>query len=214
VASYIRTRDYRVSVLDIGAGGASYWLKGPLADLLHTGKISLTILDPVEKRPHLSKYQVGWISETAQEGLVKMNEGHFDVVLAFDVIEHLPKHDGYKMLYQMDRVSSQEAFLFTPNGFIWQPPGLNNPFNAHVSKWTLSEFRQMRCLKVQAVGPWKVLIGPNGLPKKIVCSGFTRLLIEISTFFQAITPRWQYGVLVTLGDFKKFRKAVYQEGLY
>lgn len=68
--------------------------------------------------------------------------GSIDTVLASCVIEHMPKDMGFCLLNEMKRVCKRQAIVFTPNGFVPQPPDPDNPANEHVSGWTVGEFRQ------------------------------------------------------------------------
>jgi hypothetical protein len=72
--------------------------------------------------------------------------------VAFDLIEHLSREDGYKLLYEVDRISAFASLIFTPNGFVWQPPTEKNSFDAHLSGWTPSEFRRMGWSKLKGHG--------------------------------------------------------------
>jgi hypothetical protein len=59
---------------------------------------------------------------------------------------------------------------------VWQPPSVNNPFNAHISGWTPSEFRKLGFNKLQGHSGLKVLRGAYAQPKKWIKSW---VLLEI-----------------------------------
>lgn len=80
----------------------------------------------------------------------------FDCVLASDLIEHLPKHQGERLIESMERVARRRVLIFTPNGFLEQPPDEDNPWQEHVSGWTVAEFRK-RGYRVVGVHGWKPL---------------------------------------------------------
>ena len=65
----------------------------------------------------------------------------FDAVIALDVIEHLKKEDGYKLLDNMEKIARKKIILVTPNGFI---PQFNkdNKLQAHLSGWTVKDFKK------------------------------------------------------------------------
>lgn len=65
--------------------------------------------------------------------------GSFDVVLACDVIEHLTKEDGFKLLEQMEKIARKRTIIFTPNGFLPQGEEFGNPYQRHISGWTADE---------------------------------------------------------------------------
>ncbi len=158
-----------IKVLDIGAGSAWYWEE--IANELTEFSLEVTLLDAVQLDLKLSKHQrlkfkrhVGIVPECLGE----IDSNEFDLVVAFDFIEHLSKEDGYKLLYEIDRISDKSSMLFTPNGFVWQAPSVNNPFNAHISGWTPSELRKLGWGLIRGHTGLKVLREPYGLEKKIV----------------------------------------------
>ncbi len=63
----------------------------------------------------------------------------FDAVMALDVIEHLEKDAGYKLLDDMERTARKKVILVTPNGFIPQY-NKENKLQAHLSGWTVEDF--------------------------------------------------------------------------
>lgn len=81
-----------------------------------------------------------------------------DAVVAMDLIEHLPKEKGYELLDAMERTARKTVILFTPNGFLPQPPAPDNPFQEHLSGWSYAEMRE-RGYEVQGVMGWKPLRG-------------------------------------------------------
>ena len=51
----------------------------------------------------------------------------FECALASDLIEHLTKEDGKKLIAVMESVASRRVIIFTPNGFVPQPAHYYNP---------------------------------------------------------------------------------------
>lgn len=89
----------------------------------------------------------------------------FDAVIAMDVIEHLPKEQGWELLRQMETVARRRVIVFTPNGFLPQVRSAveANPAQEHVSGWTASEFRD-RGYTVTGINGWRRLRGPGLVP--------------------------------------------------
>jgi SAM-dependent methyltransferase len=46
--------------------------------------------------------------------------GQFDACVALDVIEHLPKEDGLKLMRDLELIAKSKVVFFTPNGFLPQ----------------------------------------------------------------------------------------------
>lgn len=83
-------------------------------------------------------------------------ENQFDAVIALDLIEHLEKEDGKKLLEAMEKIAKKKVVIFTPNGFLAQGEYYNNPWQLHRSGWTAEEMRK-RGYKVLGFGGAKIL---------------------------------------------------------
>jgi SAM-dependent methyltransferase len=83
----------------------------------------------------------------------------FDCVVALDVIEHLDRADGLRLLESMETIAGKKVVVFTPNGFLPQPPAVDNPHQEHLSGWTTDDF-EPRGYEVIGVNGWKPLRGP------------------------------------------------------
>lgn len=82
----------------------------------------------------------------------------FDCALASDVIEHLTKAEGLKLLRVMERIAIKKVVVFTPNGFLPQGEFGNNPWQRHRSGWTDDEMKSMG-YTVTGINGWKPLRG-------------------------------------------------------
>jgi len=85
----------------------------------------------------------------------------FDCVLAFDLIEHLSKEDGVRLLGMMEMIARERVVVFTPSGFLPQGEYESNPWQVHRSGWTPEEMRD-RGYDVIGVNGWKHLRGELG----------------------------------------------------
>jgi len=145
----------RVTILDIGYGLGNHWA-GAKSNHGLRGGIEITAFDSLipsahEQAPSPVKE---YIEGLAPGDLARIPSRSFDVVIAFDVIEHLSKEDGYLLVYEMERISAIASVVFTPNGHVWQPGTSDNPRQAHISGWTPKEFARLG---------WKTLRGSTGL---------------------------------------------------
>lgn len=72
----------------------------------------------------------------------------FDVVMAFDVIEHLEKADGKKLLSDMEAIATKMVVVYTPIEWDTNEKNISNPslwsygnlHNLHKSLWTQKDF--------------------------------------------------------------------------
>jgi hypothetical protein len=82
----------------------------------------------------------------------------FDVVLASDVIEHLRKEDGLRLVDMMERLARKKVIIFTPNGFLKQGAVDGNNYQIHLSGWEVEEMRALG-YRVRGIRGWKALRG-------------------------------------------------------
>ena len=72
---------------------------------------------------------------------IEFKEKSFDAVLAIDLIEHLTKEDGLRLIEKMGRWARKKVIITTPNGFLWQDGYDNNLLQVHRSGWNVDELR-------------------------------------------------------------------------
>lgn len=126
-------------VLDVGCGSWS-----PLSKVKkHFYAEGIDIHKPsLEKANHSGvhdKYRLGDVNKIDEYYQAKS----FDAVIALDLIEHLSKSDGLKLIKKMEKIARKKVILLTPNGFIRQDPLKNNPYQVHQSGWRVSEFSKL-----------------------------------------------------------------------
>lgn len=63
----------------------------------------------------------------------------FDACVALDVIEHLVKEDGFKLMQNMERIAAKRVLFLTPSGFLPQKHATNDDLQEHLSGWESSE---------------------------------------------------------------------------
>ena len=86
----------------------------------------------------------------------EFKERSFDCALASDVIEHLSKENGEKLIKIMEGLASKKVVIFTPNGFLHQPTHDENEYQEHLSGWSVQEMRD-KGYKVTGINGWKPL---------------------------------------------------------
>lgn len=88
----------------------------------------------------------------------------YDAVVLLDLIEHFEKPAGLEFLASLERIAVRKVLVFTPNGFLPQPPYEDNPWQLHRSGWTVPEFHSLG-YRVQGVLGWKALRGELNRPR-------------------------------------------------
>lgn len=99
----------------------------------------------------------------AEDIVSLFGEKSFDCVVGLDLIEHLTKEDGLRLIADMERVARKRVLLFTPNGFLPQE-SRDGDLQEHLSGWTAEEMRDLEFRVVGMHGP-KGLRGDHHKPK-------------------------------------------------
>lgn len=159
VTAHVCKDDHRVRVLDIGGGGGKIWAE------LKCDCIHLIIIDPWFPAGDFDDPADSRIVSTFQSSTVTLEQKSFDVVVAIDVVEHLTVQDGYLLLYEMVRLSKGIVMIYTPNGFLWQPPSPNNSLNAHISGWSIKELKGFGFTNFRGHVGAKFFWGPYAMPR-------------------------------------------------
>jgi SAM-dependent methyltransferase len=82
----------------------------------------------------------------------------FDVVIALDVLEHLDRTNGYKLIQKMELLARKKIILFCPNGYVNQDEYDCNPGQKHLSAWNTDDLRKLG-FKVNGINGFKPLRG-------------------------------------------------------
>ena len=67
----------------------------------------------------------------------------FQTAVLLDVLEHLIKSDGYKIMNEMERLATNKVVMVTPNGFLNQHEYESNVHQKHLSGWTVRELETL-----------------------------------------------------------------------
>jgi hypothetical protein len=117
------------SLLDLGCCECTQTKHVPIARKLY--------VDILEQKNHAEPFLKADIRD-----LPKITgEKTFDMVTMIDVIEHLTKPDGWKLIAQAEVVASVRVIHFTPLGSLWETVD-DNPASHH-SGWLPEEFEAL-----------------------------------------------------------------------
>jgi hypothetical protein len=182
-----------VKIIDLGAGSGWYW--DEIDEKLNGYSVEVVLFDASVNQPIkvLDNIKINKIRGLIPSELQELQTDEFDIVIAFDLIEHLSKEDGYRMLYEMDRLARHSSFIFTPNGFIWQPPSENNPFNAHISGWTPAELKYNGWRDQHGHTGYRRFRGPYGLPKNWIKNWVFQELDAAAEIITSRFPRQSFA---------------------
>lgn len=180
-----------IKVLDLGFGSGAHW-----RGLELPADVDLTVVDLSEQWvsqvsfPAPSQVVVGRIPEV----LAHLPDRSFHVVMAFDLIEHLAPSEGYLLSYAMQRLCGDCAILYTPNGFVPQPPSPDNPFNAHISGWRAADLRDMGWVSLRGESGPRWFVGSYGLPRFRVRTKTLRCALSLLSRLVLQVPSWSFAI--------------------
>lgn len=177
------------SVLDLGCGSSS-----PLR-LVERKKLlvgvdghSESLKKSKAKKIHDSYFKMDVLSVGS-----KFKKNSFDAVIALDLIEHLKKKDGFRLLAMMEKIAAKRVVVLTPNGFIPQHNEAND-LQEHLSGWSVKDFRSRGYVVLGKYG-WKTLRGEEA-ELKYRPKAFWGLLSELTHFlYTKKNPEYAFSLL-------------------
>ena len=146
------------SILDVGCGWGE-----PVIFINRHRKFKVIGIDIF--RPYLEQARYEGAYESLVLGDVRalpFNNRSFDTVLCMEVLEHLGKKDGRRLLSELERVARSQVLLTTPTGKYEQDPYDGNPHQRHKHVWRARELMEelsRRGYKVKG-------LGIKGLPRE------------------------------------------------
>ncbi len=182
-------------ILDVGCGRAS-----PLAQIRDRKKIYIVGLDNygpyLTESKKLSIHNEYFLGDA--RSLTSIFEPKsFDCAIATEVLEHLDKDDGRKMIEQLEKISKQKIILTTPNGFLPTYAGpRDNPEEKHLSGWTYNELKEFG-FRIYGLNGLKILwtIRNGQAIPRIRLPILSSLLIDISEVVVYYCPKLAFQFL-------------------
>lgn len=144
------------TVLDLGCGN------GALMEVFGDEKWDITGVDIHSESLRKAK-KTGMYKMLLKGDLVKVctklvkEKKKYDLVFCSQVIEHVTKKDGNKLLSLSEKLAKKRIYFGTPKGFMIQPEEFieGNPYQIHRSGWSIDEF-SVRGYKVYGVGLYPI----------------------------------------------------------
>jgi hypothetical protein len=142
------------SLLDIGCGYNS-----PVQSFPVRYKVGVEVFEPYLIESRKKGIHQKYIESDIRN--ISFPPDSFDIIFASEVLEHLSKEDGRKLLAKMTLWAKHKVIITTPNGYVHQDGYDANPFQNHLSGWTPAELQSLG-FKVQGMNGLKYLHGYKG----------------------------------------------------
>lgn len=167
------------TVLDVGCGDNSSIgrIKGTFkSEGIDIYKKSVAVS---KKNKLHDRYKVGDIKNIKKF----YKEKSFDACVSIDVVEHLKKAEGKKLIKDMEKIAKKKVIILTPNGFYAQHHYLGNPYQKHYSGWKKKDLEKLG-YKVYGLRGLKYLRNDHAMIKykPWIFWGFCVFLSEILFF--------------------------------
>ncbi len=159
------------SVLDLGCGRDS-----PLKYCSVPFLVGVELFKPYLEESRRQKIHNEYIWGDIRK--IEFKENSFDCVVLLDVLEHLSKEEGKKLILKAEKIARKKAIIFTPNGFLPQNERDNNVFQEHKSGWTVKELKELGYI-VRGINGFKPLRA-EGAKIKFKPAGFFSILSDIT----------------------------------
>lgn len=170
------------SVLDVGCGEGNIMSK-----INSDNKYNVTGVDL--HRPYLRQAkELGAYRKLLYGDIrrLRFKQKSFDAVMSSQVIEHLTKKEGLKLIKVMENIASDKIIIGTTNGFFPYDPYMgrdDNPLQVHKSGWDIKEMENYG-YKVYGQGI-SFIYKPGGLAYKFPSIGI--FLFLFSYFLSPLT---------------------------
>lgn len=128
------------SLLDVGCGFESP-IRGFSSKIKHT--VGVDFYEYAIERSKKAGIHNDYVVADVLQLDSCFGEKSFDCVVASDLIEHLKKEDGYRLIRMMEKIARKKVIIFTPNGFLPQREFDGNELQVHISGWEIEEMKKM-----------------------------------------------------------------------
>lgn len=139
------------SVLDVGCG-VSHTLR--MMGVEHA--VGAEGYFPSLEKAKSQKTHHEYVQCNVQQIAEHFQAGQFDACIAMDVIEHLDKKDGLKLVADLERIASRRVIFFTPCGFLPQGQTEKGDLQTHLSGWEPEEMEKLGYRVIGLLGPKKL----------------------------------------------------------
>ncbi len=119
-----------------------------------TGRVDILLWVWMHSSPYLRQCRKDRIHNAYIQGDVRQlpfADNSFDIVICLEVLEHLEREDGEKLLKELERVAKRQVILSTPVGKYKQGVFDGNPHQEHKYIWNPDEMKE-KGYRIKGIG--------------------------------------------------------------
>jgi SAM-dependent methyltransferase len=177
------------SVLDVGCGARS-----PLGAVGFSGfAVGLDASGPALAAARAYGRHAALVRADAATVDRVFRPASFDAVVALDVIEHLERERALALVAALERVARRRVVIFTPNGYVPQPPTPENPYQEHRCGFDADDMRALG-YRVRGIHGLGCLCGPFG-ESRWSPGAFWRRVSDLTAPLVYRVPRLAFALL-------------------
>jgi len=144
ITSYLQSYTYPIcnlldksvtSILDVGCGGGNPMKLIKKHRRLYSVGIDIFV-------PYLKGLVVHDEYVVCDAHFLPFKKKSFDAVICLQLIEHIPKGDGERLLDEIEAIARRQVVMTTPMGFMQRNEVCGNAYERHVSGWEGEEFER------------------------------------------------------------------------
>lgn len=173
------------TVLDLGCGPSS-----PLKNIKNIKhSIGVEVFKPYLDISKKQKIHTQYLQKNILD--LSFPKNSFDAVILIEVLEHLSKKDGQKILKIANRWAKKKLIISTPNEFF--PMGIvdKNKYQQHRSGWSITKLKKMG-FKVNGVSGLKFFYKPENKVNSLINSSvYQNIKFYPQPFFYVINALFQ-----------------------
>jgi len=165
-------------ILDAGCGKNSQIAL--VAKRSHFNLVGVDIFRPdLERARRNSAYYDTLVGDVTY---LPFRDNCFDIAAAINVLEHLEKPNGDKMLRELERVSKWLVLVACPVGKFAQDACGGNPYQEHKYVWSIEELRERGFKEMRGTG----LKGMSGKRWGVLANSFLSPLLNMMTLLATL----------------------------
>lgn len=143
------------SVLDLGCG--------PSSPIKYCQNIQYSVgveaFTPYLEESERRKIHTRYLNQRIEE--VNFPPKSFDAVIMIEVLEHLSKKEGLKLLKKVEKWAKKKVVVTTPNGYFPVEEVDGNILERHLSGWTVQDFKNLEYNCFGLAGVRYLYLGQN-----------------------------------------------------